>query len=236
MPRTAPVRIPLAALPHRRVGQIMIGHQFHSTGKALLAIALSAGVAACGGSGTTVPPPHRPYTRVTVPYVSLYTVPIAVHKIRAKGLRHTTKKLEPNLLIPSGLVIATVPAAGSRVRINSTVKLLVSEGVVICTGCKEVTRVMPDVCGLTFQQANTLLAESGITLNPQAIRQASPEPPGTVIQSVPAAGTLFIAYGSPAAEAVVVTISSGQTTSPAQTASAGSQNTCSPPPPSPSSP
>jgi beta-lactam-binding protein with PASTA domain len=72
---------------------------------------------------------------------------------------------------------------------------------------------MPPVCGLTFQQANTLLVEHGITLNQHPIRRPSSGAAGTVTGSMPAAGTSFIAYGSRRAKEVTVTISSGQTSS-----------------------
>lgn len=213
----------------------MVGYQFHLRGKVLLAIALALFVTACSGSGTTGPAAQRLYRLVTIPRVRGELQSSAVRKIMHRGLRRPKEEYKFNLSLSPGYAIATKPSSGTRVRTNYTVALLISSGPPPCSGC-EMTRVMPNVCGLTFQQANTLLAENDITLNPHAIHQSSSEPPGTIIWSVPTAGTSFTAYGGPAAKEVIVTISSGQTTSPAQTPSGGSQNTCSPPSPSPSSP
>ena len=246
----------------------MIRQKYHLTGMALLAMALTVCIAACGtgptaGGGNsavasstasspqttptvvqttptvvqTTPTMHTtvPLRRVTIPIVTGDSVLITHQIMMSNGLGSVTAMFEINLDYPYNDVIATDPPGGTVVWADSTVTLLVSEGVGGCSLCQEgVARIMPNVCGLTYQQANTLLAEKDITLSGQFAYQASSEPRGTIVGSIPAVGVTFIAYGS-GAEAVMVTISSGQTTSPALTPTPGSPDGCSmesPPPPS----
>lgn len=213
----------------------MIRHQFHLTGKFLLVMILTACVAACGrGQATSdssspattnssapssqqgTPTVHStaPPTDVTVPLVSGQYAQIAEQHISATGLDPVTQP-EPNLSYPANVVIATAPSEGTAVLTGEAVTLYISEGLAGCEGCirRAVYAVMPNVCGLTYQQANTLLAENGITLSEQTISQASPEPAGIIIGSIPTVGATFVSFGSIGfdPEAVVVAISSGQT-------------------------
>ncbi len=70
---------------------------------------------------------------------------------------------------------------------------------------------MPDVCGLTFQEAATRLAAMDITLRPP---DGNLDPQGRVTGSVPAAGQLFTAYGGKDAREVVVTLAAAPSAGP----------------------
>jgi beta-lactam-binding protein with PASTA domain len=180
-------------------------------------------------------------TNVTMPTVAGDSVPMADQIIEQEGLGRVTEKQEANLIYDSGYVITTDPAAGTQLRAGSTVILLVSAGPYGCGGTAQGgaenecfgNYIVPDLIGLTFQQADTLLAERGLTLDPQYESQVSSAATGTIIASNPAAGQLtggevsvIISAGSQMSPSSP-TPSSEVTTPP--TASAGST-----PPPSPS--
>jgi serine/threonine-protein kinase len=169
------------------------------------------------GSASTTPP-----ATVAIPVLEGDGQQAADQIIAGDGLKFVTKS-EANLRYPADVVIATNPAAGIVVPAGSTVIFLVSTGLTSCSDCirRPVMSIMPDVCGLTYQQANTLLAQNGITLSAQITYQASAEPAGTIVGSVPAAGESFESYGpfdlvdDSGPVQVVPVISSGQASSSA---------------------
>lgn len=193
-------------------------HQFRWPA-AVLAMVLTVCLAGCGSShpsasSTASASPTSTITshkHVRMPIVLGYSVHLAVQAIRASGLRPEKPKSWPNRHSPPGTVTGTNPPGNNVVLAGTAVILYVSSGPAICAECVAVTRVMRNVCGLDFQQANTILVQEGITLNQRPIRQASSKRPGTVIGSVPAAGASFIAYGSSAARDVTLVVSSGHT-------------------------
>jgi beta-lactam-binding protein with PASTA domain len=136
-------------------------------------------------------------------------------------------QMRPNLYYDQGEVTATAPPGNSSVRTGSTVTIFVSAGSTKCATCvggESIRRKMPPVCGLNFQQAETLLVRQSITLRPPP-----PNVPASakIIGSDPPAGTFFVAFGSPAAKEVVVTFSSGQSASSSTaSSSAGSRDSC----------
>jgi eukaryotic-like serine/threonine-protein kinase len=216
----------------------MIEHPFRAAGKILLSAVLTACVTACASSTTSSHPaatsptpstsPSPSPASVTIPPVAGDSVQIADEALTTASLGTPKNKMEPNIHFAQGEVITTDPAAGASVPTDYVVTLIVSEGVTVCSECTgggEVL-VMPDICRLSIQKADTLLAGKGITLNPRVVRKTSSAPIGSIVSSVPAAGAHFIAYGGPAAREVTVTISSGQTASPGPTPSVGQQNTC----------
>lgn len=193
----------------------------HRTGwpVAVLAMVLTVWLAGCGSShpsasSTASASPTSTVTshkHVRMPIVVGYSVHLAVQAIRASGLRPEKPQSRPNRRAPQGTVTGTNPPGNNVVLASTAVILYVSSGPAVCAECVTQTRVMRNVCGLDFQQANTILVQEGITLNQRPIRQASSKRPGTVIGSVPAAGTSFIASGSSAARDVTLVISSGHT-------------------------
>lgn len=216
-----------------RVSHMEAGKRFPSKATALalavcLAVWLAVCLAGCGSgrsssTATTSPSPSTPKP-VAMPTVVGYTVPFAKQTDRTNGLQGPTRVIAtPNGAWPRSRITATNPPGGKVVLSDSRVIFYVASGPARCEQCTGTgaVRRMPDVCGLTFQQANTLLVERGITLSQHPIRRPSAKARGTIIGSVPAARTSFIAYGGRSVTEVVVTISSGQT-APAT----GSQPSC----------
>lgn len=222
LPSSAQVPAPRVTLLLDQVHQMMNGHRFQSPAK-VLALALAVFLAGCGGSHASTSPTGSPshstpgsLKPVAMPTVLGYSVPFAKHEIRSMGLKGPTKVIPtPNGSWPQYRITGTIPPAGKLVLADSPVTFYIASGPAVCIACtgRGMVVKMPDVCGKTFQEANTLLVEMGITLDQTPIRRASSEPRGTVIGSVPAAGTHFVAYGSSSAKEVVVTVSSGGGTS-----------------------
>jgi len=83
--------------------------------------------------------------------------------------------------VAMGLIISQDPVAGARVRRNSTVNLTVSSG-----AC---TVAVPDVTGLTRAEAETALANAGLTTGSVTSTCSNTVPAGTVIAQTPAGAT-----------------------------------------------
>ncbi len=83
--------------------------------------------------------------------------------------------------VAAGLVINQDPAAGARVRRNSTVDLAVSTG--------PCTVAVPDVSGLTQADATASLASAGLATGSVTSQCSSTVPAGSVISQSPAANT-----------------------------------------------
>lgn len=214
--------------------------QIRAAAQILLAMALTACMSSCGSSSSGTHRTHvssssatpscetTPPNNVTIPAVSGDFAREAEYVVKCAGLKAATER-RANLNVAEGIVITTAPAQGATVPTNSQLTIIISAGPNGCSSCGGIggkIKVMPDVCGLTFQQAKTDLAENSITLENQTVSQASSEPRGKIIGSKPAAGVSFVAYGSQiiagevrTAKAVIVAISSGLAPSSARTAS-----------------
>jgi hypothetical protein len=193
----------------------------------VLAAVLAAGLAtACGtkassatssasaSSGTptrsstpTSRPSTKPTSAVTMPPLIGTPQSLAIRQLAADGLGPVKVSRSANLYFGAGRVLATSPPGGDVARPGVAVIVYVSLGAEFCAvGClaSPIVRLsMPDVCGLTFQEAATKLVARGITLRPP---DGNLDPKGRVTGSAPAAGKRFIAYGSKAARKVVVTL------------------------------
>lgn len=90
-------------------------------------------------------------------------------------LRVTGKGFDP--IIPPGSIIGQVPEAGRKLRIDSTVKVIVSEG-------PETAR-MPSVLGLKLEDANALLKREGLGVQETISVQSDTVPAGVVIAQAP---------------------------------------------------
>jgi hypothetical protein len=173
----------------------------------------SATASANASSNTPTSRPSKPPRDVTVPPLIGAPESLAGRQLAADGLGPVRTSLSANLYFGPTRVLATSPSGGDLARPGVAVILYVSLGPQnVLRGAKScnspcvsgaVTRRMPDVCGLTFQQAATALVAQDITLRPP---DGDLDPPGRVTGSAPAAGQLFIAYGSNAAREVVVTL------------------------------
>ncbi|PRQ10438.1 serine/threonine protein kinase [Corynebacterium sp. 13CS0277] len=133
---------------------------------------------------------------VTIPDVATLSAQAAEDTLRGLGL--TVARLEQaDATIPKGMVIGTMPAAGSQLPPGSQVTLTVSTG-------KEVTEV-PDVRGKTTQEARDALQEAGLELDAVVKEQPSADvAKGDVIEQSPTPGTQS-AKGSK----VMITVSTG---------------------------
>jgi eukaryotic-like serine/threonine-protein kinase len=215
----------------------MIGRRFRPAGKMVLAMTITAGMTACSSSASqsttaTSPTPSTsstgttgPHARVAIPDVIGDDEQFAEQLLAFDGIRPVKEDSMPNLYYNVNYAIGTNPPGETKVVTGSPVVLFLSGGITSFVSGGPKTVGMPDVLKLTFQVANTMLVEHGITLCPP-IFQASAKPAGQIIGSVPAARQKFVAYGGKTARPVVVTVSSGRTTSPGPSSSAGSPNGC----------
>jgi beta-lactam-binding protein with PASTA domain len=214
----------------------MIGPSFRSAGRIVLALTITAGLAACSSATSrstapTSPTPSRsstgtprPRARVAIPDVIGDHEQFAEQLLALDGITSVHEDTKPNLFYNGNDAIGTNPPGDAKVSTGATVTIFVSGGISsFVSGA--VTEKMRNVLKLTFQQANTILVENGITLCP-AVYQESTIPAGEIISSVPAAGQKFVAYGSNTARPVVVTVSSGHATSHSPSPSTGSSSVC----------
>lgn len=105
-----------------------------------------------------------------------------------------------------GYVIGTDPAAGETVEAGSTVYLYVSMAEV------QTTTTMPDLIGLTLEDANTLLTQSKITMGNMIYEYSDEYPVDTIIATGVEAGETVSVNGR-----VAVTISLGPEPTPEPT-------------------
>jgi serine/threonine-protein kinase len=82
---------------------------------------------------------------------------------------------------PKGVIVNTRPPAGATLPPGGRVTLVVSVGAPTLT--------VPDVRGLTLEEARAILEQTGLTLGTY-FRRTSEAPPGTIIHQTPAPGTL----------------------------------------------
>jgi beta-lactam-binding protein with PASTA domain len=142
-----------------------------------------------GTSSTGAPGTH---TRVAIPDVIGDDEQFAEQLLASDGIKPVKDDLRPNLYYNVNEAIGTKPPGETKVFTGSTVTLFLSGGISNFVSGGPFTVSMPNVLKLTFQQANTMLVEKGITLCPP-ISRASAEPEGQIISSVPAAGQKFAA-------------------------------------------
>lgn len=207
----------------------------------MLAITITAAFTACSSGSSTHPKPSASSTAnvsstatggtrspVTIPSVIGTTAIFAEEQMASAGLGHVSETKRFNIKYPLNEVTGTSPPVGQKVLAGSAVTIVVSAGIGVCINCasSRVSRKMPNVCGLTFQAANTMLVEDDITLSSPPISVPSAKPAGEIIGSVPPAGMVFIVYGSSAAQEAFVTVSSGHSTPSASPSPADARNTC----------
>lgn len=119
--------------------------------------------------------------RVPVPDLVGYDASIAAQLIEAAGLR-IGRVDSTQAPVPQGVVVSTRPPTGSTLLPGSGVTLVVSVGAPTIT--------VPDLTGLTQEEAEIILQQVGLTLG-TTLRRASPAvPPGTVVAQDPASSTL----------------------------------------------
>jgi serine/threonine-protein kinase len=159
------------------------------------------GVSAAKGSTVTIEVAKG--GNVVVPNVVNQNVNVAVNTIVGAGLTEQTKNVANNAA--SGTVLSQTPTAGNKVPKGTQVILDVSSG--------PNTVAVPDVTGISQDQAANELGQAGFTVN--VVGEPSNLPQDQVISSNPAAGTQ-----APKGATVTLYVSSGQsstTTSPSST-------------------
>ena len=117
---------------------------------------------------------------VIVPEVENRPRSEVVSELEELGLLVTVNE-EPNPDIARGNAIRINPASGSELQKNSSVTLTVSSG-------KETTDV-PDVTGMTLEQASAALNEAGLLLNENVSETNDDAPAGEIISQDPAGGS-----------------------------------------------
>ena len=134
---------------------------------------------------------------VAVPDVVGWQRTDAEQTLEKAGLRVDVNE-EPSPDVPRGQVIRTNPGAGSRLQPGTAVELIVSSG-------REITDV-PDLSGMTLDEARRTLEKAGLALKGQVEEEESDSvPAGQIISQNPAAGSQ-ISKGTE----IAVTVSTGK--------------------------
>jgi serine/threonine protein kinase len=113
-----------------------------------------------------------------VPYVIKQQEDSGIAKLRDAGFKITVKHAHAS--DPPGIIIGQQPDAGTTVPRGSSVTITVSDG--------PGTIVMPNLIGMTLDQAKQALAQSGITNTVTVVSKPSIQPNNTVIDQDPPVG------------------------------------------------
>ncbi len=141
---------------------------------------------AAGGSTFTGRPlglvVSRGPERYDVPAVRGKTPDGAAEAITAANLRVDTQDEAFNDKVDEGLVIRTEPPAGTPVKRDTPVDLIVSKG--------PAPVPVPDVVGLQFGRAETVLTDAGLRVDKRGEEYSDAVPDGAVLSVQPAVGTV----------------------------------------------
>jgi eukaryotic-like serine/threonine-protein kinase len=118
--------------------------------------------------------------RVLVPDVAGYEEAAARLLVESAGLMVTTEQTQTSA--PKNVVVNSRPPAGTALNPGRAVTLVVSAGAPTIT--------VPDVVGLTLQDARMRIEEAGLRAGTPLRRSTSVAQPGVVIEQRPQAGTL----------------------------------------------
>lgn len=119
--------------------------------------------------------------RIPVPDLTGYDATIAEQLILATGLI-VGRREATQAPAPRGVVINTRPPAGATLLPGTEITLVVSVGAPTIT--------VPDLEGLTREEADSVLVDAGLSLGTTVRRTTREGAPGTVIAQNPAPGTL----------------------------------------------
>jgi len=118
---------------------------------------------------------------IQVPDVTGYEREIAIQLIEAAGL--TVARVDTGLApADRDVVVSSSPTAGRSLNPGSGVGLFVSVGTA--------TIRIPDVTGLTVEEARVLLEEAGLLLGTPRMRTTNVHEPDFIFEQTPAGGTL----------------------------------------------
>jgi eukaryotic-like serine/threonine-protein kinase len=153
----------------------------------------AAGASIRHGGKVTVFPSLGPIL-ITVPPVTGQQVVSADHALKTAGLIPAAATKQASASIPSGIVIATNPVAGTAWPKNKPVQVVVSAG-----------PPLPDFVGAMLSQAQQAASSGGYSIDPVTQPGAS-QPAGTIVRQSPAAGsgiypgevvTVYVSPGPP---------------------------------------
>ena len=132
--------------------------------------------------------------RRTVPALTGRDVGAAVTELQARGLKAATQTPEYSTTVASGKVVRTDPAAGSKLKPGTTVKVYVSKGAEPIA--------VPDLAGKSQQEATRTLTGLGFKVATTSVFSDT-VPQGTVVKNDPSSGT------APKGSTVTLTVSKG---------------------------
>jgi serine/threonine-protein kinase len=138
------------------------------------------GVRAPDGTRVTLVASAGP-AKIPVPDVAGYEVGLARTLVRASGLAVGRVETVPGAA-PRGITVVTRPPAGNVVAPGTAVVLVVSEGAA--------TIAVPQLLGMTPEDARRRLEQDGLQLGTVERRRTYDATPGTVVIQRPASGTL----------------------------------------------
>ena len=118
---------------------------------------------------------------VPVPDVAGYDQATAERLVTAAGLE-IASIISSQAPVPKGVVVNSRPPAG--------VTLVPGSGVILFVSVGAPTISVPDLTGLTLEEAREVLETAGLTLGSTPTRLSEEGAPGTVLSQVPGAGTL----------------------------------------------
>ena len=189
-PSAAPVPVPLVVgLPFEqardlleaadlRVGRIAEVETESVAPGVVLTQQYEAGTSLGSGLGVDLTVARSP-ALTTVPSVAGLSESDARERLRAVGLVPGTRIRAPSDVLPAGLVISTLPGPGTRVALNTTVDITVSDGPARAAVRSVTNRPLPE--------AFTRLTDQGFEVD--VYEEANPAvAPGLVIRQVPLAG------------------------------------------------
>ena len=140
---------------------------------------------------------------VTIPDVAGQTVDQAGQALRAEGLI-VNDALEQSYddVIPAGLVVGTTPEVGSEVEQESSVTLVISQGVQ--------PTALPPLIGLELEEAKTRLAEARLVLGESAEEYSATTPRNAILKVTGEDGVTITPGTELAANTVInLTVSAG---------------------------
>ena len=153
------------------------------------------GVAVQPGTGVALSVSRGPQ-RVPIPDVAGYEQQLARRLIEAAGL--TVASIDTSTSPQErGVVVTTSPRAGQSRPPGFGVRLYVSVGAA--------TISVPNLSGLSLDEARELLEQSGLALGTTQARTSTASEPGLIIEQNPAAGTL----SAPGAAVAVIIVRGG---------------------------
>ena len=143
--------------------------------------------AAVGGFGLAwllialfVFPPGAPPAEGTLPNVIGLSFDGASSRLQQAGFKAQRGEMRFQQSVPRMSVIGMTPDQGTRQPLGSSVVLDLSAGPKM--------GIVPNVVGMTRDQADSALDAAGFGMNPDTVTQASDQPVGTVIATQPAGG------------------------------------------------